>query len=81
MQEKMQDEENVEDVTNNIPVEDTLSSQESISIDSPSTPAKKGPIYKWVDDNGVIQVTNDLGSVPTKYLDKITIDNEQELIE
>jgi hypothetical protein len=81
MQEKMQDEENVEDVTNNIPVEDTLSSQESISIDSPSIPAKKGPIYKWVGDNGVIQVTNDLGSVPTKYLDKITIDNEQELIE
>lgn len=76
MQEQMQDEDHVDDVTNDIPIEDTLSSQESISIGSPSTPAKKRPIYKWVDDNGVIQVTNDLGSVPTEYLDKITINDQ-----
>jgi hypothetical protein len=83
MQEEMPDENNIDDVTNtkNISDEDTLSPQESISVGSPSTPAKKGPMYKWVDDNGVIQVTNDLGSVPTKYLDKITINNEQKQIE
>jgi len=81
MQEQKQDEVNVDDLTSNIPVEDTLSSQESITIGSPSTPAKKGPIYRWVDDNGVLQVTNDLGSVPTKYLDKIAIDNEPKQIE
>jgi hypothetical protein len=76
MQEQMRGEENVDDLTNNAPVEDTLSSQESISISAPSTGAKKGPIYKWVDDNGVIHVTNDLGSVPTKYLDQININSE-----
>ncbi|MBI4228775.1 MAG: hypothetical protein HY693_03530 [Deltaproteobacteria bacterium] len=81
IQEQRQDEVNVDDLTSNIPVEDTLSSQESISIIRPSTSAKKGPIYKWVDDNGVIQVTNNLGSVPPKYLDKITIDEEHEGIE
>jgi hypothetical protein len=76
MQEQIPDDENVYDETTNIPIEDTPSSQESISTGFPSTPAKKGPMYKWVDDNGVIQVTNDLGSVPTKYLDKITTDNQ-----
>jgi hypothetical protein len=78
MQEQLQDQDKVDDVTNKVPLEDTLSSQESISISAPSTGARKGPIYKWVDDNGVIQVTNDLGSVPTKYLDRITTEKEQE---
>ncbi len=81
MQEQMQSQENVDDVTNKVPLEDTLSSQESISISAPSTGAKKGPIYKWVDDNGVIQVTNDLGSIPAKYHDRITTEKEQEQIE
>lgn len=77
MQKQGQEEENVDDLNNNAPVEDTLSSEESISVGSPSAPAKKRPMYKWVDDNGVIQVTNDLGSVPTKYLDQININSEQ----
>lgn len=81
MQEQMQNQENVDDGTNNAPLEDTLSSEESTSVGSPSAPANKRPMYKWVDDDGVIQVTNDLGSVPPKYLDKITIDNEQGRIE
>jgi hypothetical protein len=84
MQEEMQNQENVDDVTNNVPPEDTLSPEESISVGSPSAPAKKGPVYKWVDDKGVIHVTNDLGSVPAEYLDKITINeqsNEQKQIE
>ena len=81
MPEQMQNQEDVGDATNNVPVEDTLSSEESISVGSPSAPAKKGPMYKWVDENGVIQVTNDLGSVPAKYLDKITTEKKREQIE
>ena len=81
MQERMQNQENGDDVTNNVPLEDTLNTEEPTSIGSPSAPAKKGPMYKWVDDNGVIQVTNDLGSVPTKYLDRISTEKEQEQIE
>ena len=82
MQERMQNQENVDDVTNNIPLEDTPITEEPTSVgSSPSAPAKKGPMYMWVDDNGVIQVTNDLGSVPTKYLDRITTEKEQEQIE
>jgi hypothetical protein len=75
--EQMQNQENLDDVTNNAPLEDTLSSEESISVGSPSAPAKKGPVYKWVDDKGVLHVTNELGSVPTKYLDSITTEKEQ----
>ena len=76
VQEQMQNQENVDEVTNDVPIEDILSSEESTSAGSPSAPVKKGPMYKWVDDNGVIQVTNDLSSVPTKYLDQITPENE-----
>ena len=81
MQERMQNQENVDDVTNNVPLDDTLSSEESISVGTPSAPAKKGPVYKWVDEKGVIHVTNDLGAVPPEYLDKITVDNDKERIE
>jgi hypothetical protein len=76
-QEQMQNQENVGDETNNVPLEDTLSSEESISVVSPSAPAKKGPVYKWVDDKGVLHVTNNLGSVPAEFLGEMTIDNEQ----
>ncbi len=77
MEEQIPHEENVDDVSNEMPYNETLSTQESISVGSPPAKAKKGPIYKWVDDNGVIQVTNDLGSVPAKYLDQININEEQ----
>ncbi|GIW46999.1 MAG: hypothetical protein KatS3mg078_0876 [Deltaproteobacteria bacterium] len=30
-----------------------------------------GKLYRWVDDKGILHVTNDLGSVPAKYRDKI----------
>jgi hypothetical protein len=81
MREQMQDEVQGDDLTKNPAIEDTLRSEEPISIGTPSAAVKKGPIYKWVDDKGVIHVTNDLGSVPPKYLHEITIDNEQERIE
>jgi hypothetical protein len=77
LEDQSQDKGNVDDASNDIPVEETLSPQESISVRSPSTGGKKGPMYKWVDDKGVIQVTNDLGSVPTKYLDQININEDQ----
>lgn len=76
MREQMQNQKNADDVTNNVPLEDTLSTERPTSVGSPSAPARKGPMYKWVDDNGVIQVTNDLSSVPSKYLDQITPENE-----
>ena len=70
-----------DDITKTPPVEDTLSSQESIQIGSPSRPAKKGPIYQWVDEKGVKHVTNDIGSVPPEYLKEISTDNKQDRIE
>jgi len=36
-----------------------------------STPVKT-KIYRWTDDEGVTHVTNDLGSVPGKYMDQVT---------
>jgi hypothetical protein len=32
-----------------------------------TSPARKGGLYTWKDENGVVHVTNDLGSVPLKY--------------
>jgi hypothetical protein len=81
MREQKQYEVESEDLRNNPPVQGAVSPDESISVGSPSTPAKKGPIYQWVDDKGVKHVTNDIGSVPPEYLNKITTDKEQGRIE
>lgn len=81
MREQKQYEVQGDDLKKSPPVEDTPSSEESISVGAPSAPAKKGPIYKWVDDKGVKHVTNDIGSVPPEYLNKITTDKEQGRIE
>lgn len=36
-----------------------------------TSPARKGGLYTWKDENGVVHVTNDLGSVPLKYQDQV----------
>jgi len=41
--------------------------QSSASVSSSFRSAKKGRIYSWTDDQGILHVTNDLGSVPTEY--------------
>jgi hypothetical protein len=44
-----------------------VTSEES-SEGSPTLPLGRiGKLYRWVDKNGVIHVTNDLGSVPPEY--------------
>lgn len=35
-----------------------------------STP--RTTIYRWTDDKGVTHITNDIGSIPSKYMDQIT---------
>ncbi len=36
-----------------------------------TSPARKGGLYTWKDENGVVHVTNDLGSVPLEYQDQV----------
>ena len=36
-----------------------------------SRPASSSNIFKWVDDEGVVHVTNNLGSIPEKYRDQV----------
>ena len=36
-----------------------------------SRPVSSSPIYKWVDDEGVVHVTNEIGSIPEKYRDQV----------
>lgn len=40
------------------------------TTDVKKQPSKTG-IYRWTDDEGVIHVTNDLGSIPPKYMNQI----------
>jgi len=42
-----------------------------------TTPAKKGALYTWRDEKGVVHATNDLGSVPPKYQDQILKESEE----
>lgn len=43
--------------------EDTTTSSPSSSTNS--------PIYKWKDKDGVVHITNDITSIPSKYLDQV----------
>lgn len=36
-----------------------------------SRPPSSSQMFKWVDDEGVVHVTNDQGSIPEKYRDQI----------
>jgi hypothetical protein len=36
-----------------------------------TSPSRKGGLYTWKDENGVVHVTNDLGAVPLKYQDQV----------
>ncbi|GBD39232.1 hypothetical protein HRbin37_01504 [bacterium HR37] len=43
-------------------------SSEEVTYSSLSGGSK---LYRWVDDKGILHVTNELGSVPAKYRDRI----------
>ncbi|MEE9193759.1 MAG: hypothetical protein V3U21_04405, partial [Thermodesulfobacteriota bacterium] len=36
-----------------------------------SRPTSSSPLIKWVDDKGVVHVTNNPNSIPDKYKDQI----------
>jgi hypothetical protein len=42
-----------------------------------TSPARKGGLYTWKDENGVVHVTNDLGSVPLKYQDQVIKESQE----
>ena len=48
-------------------VEDT----ENTANDIDSRPASGYSLFKWVDDEGVVHVTNNIGSIPAKYRDQV----------
>ncbi|MGQ0793986.1 MAG: DUF4124 domain-containing protein [Deltaproteobacteria bacterium] len=61
------------------PVEDTTGASEeyyeqSSALGGSGQAARLGKYFKWVDDNGVVHVTDDLGSVPLKYQEQIIKD-------
>ncbi|HEX3036653.1 MAG TPA: DUF4124 domain-containing protein [Thermodesulfobacteriota bacterium] len=66
IEEEIQEEEAIQEETTF--ETDTEESAESISSFSPG---RVGEIYKWVDKNGVLHVTNDLGSVPAEYRQQV----------
>ena len=39
--------------------------------DVDSRPASSAGMIKWVDDEGVVHVTNNIGSIPEKYRDQV----------
>ena len=45
--------------------EDPFESASSLSS------GRSGNLYKWVDKNGVLHVTNDLGSIPSEYRQQV----------
>jgi len=50
-------------------------------IEAPSSnPASNNPIYKWVDDEGNLHITNNLGEVPAEYQEELynrTVNNPE----
>jgi hypothetical protein len=47
--------------------QDSFSQADIINQPPPSTSHRHENIYRWTDEEGVLHVTNDLGSVPPKY--------------
>ena len=60
-----QEEENIADPSTPIDVDTEITGKE---IDS--RPASGSSMVKWVDDEGVVHVTNNIGSIPEKYRDQ-----------
>ncbi len=60
---------------------DTGSSEiESVSESTPigyTSPGKREGLFTWKDQNGVVHVTNDLGSVPVKYQAQIIEESQK----
>ena len=56
------------------------------SVEEPVEPAPSlssggsGNLYKWVDKNGVLHVTNDLGSIPSEYRHQVMNEPQSESV-
>jgi hypothetical protein len=51
--------------------EDSFIEADVVNQPPPSTSRKHQNIYRWTDEEGVLHVTNDLGSVPPKYQEQV----------
>jgi hypothetical protein len=74
--ERKNTEEEAEAVTQEAVTGAETSTEQSASEESaeftPSSPlGKGGALYKWVDKNGVVHVTNDFGSIPPEYRQRV----------
>lgn len=47
--------------------EDSFTEADIVNRPPPATSGKHENIYRWTDEEGVLHVTNDLGTVPPKY--------------
>lgn len=54
-----------------IPSGEGYSDMPGAMIETPSNPASGKPIYKWVDDEGNLHITNNLGDVPMEYQEEL----------
>jgi hypothetical protein len=62
--------------------DETDGSSSEVQYDSESpigytSPSKSSGLFTWKDENGVVHVSNDLGSVPTKYQEQIIKESEK----
>jgi hypothetical protein len=53
------------------PEGEDIDSETVIEEEAPRTPASEKPIYEWVDEQGTLHITNNIGDVPLKYLKDI----------
>lgn len=44
--------------------------------ESPRPHTRESKIYRWTDENGVLHLTNDIGSVPQKYRQQVKMESE-----
>ncbi len=72
LEEETVQEETIFDAGNDESVEEPVESASSLSS------GKSGNLYRWVDKNGVLHVTNDLGSVPSEYRQQVMNEPQNE---
>ncbi len=68
---KEQEEAKAQEPSNNQPVETIEEEAIEYNSVSNSRPKSSSGMIKWVDDNGVQHITNNVGSVPPQYRDQI----------
>lgn len=68
--------EKIKDIQTPSSTEGGTETETTFEPDSTPIPVSDNPIYKWKDENGVMHMTNDLGSVPAKYRDQVIKESE-----